>query len=42
MKQEKTVISLPATQRARFLGYEITVYKHRDTRLTKDKRRPHG
>jgi group II intron reverse transcriptase/maturase len=41
LNQNKTLITHARTQRARFLGYDITV-QHGDARLFKDKRRPHG
>ena len=41
LNRNKTLITHARTQRARFLGYDITV-QHGDARLFKDKRRPHG
>jgi group II intron reverse transcriptase/maturase len=41
LNQDKTLITHARTQRARFLGYDISV-QHTDGRLYKDKRRPNG
>jgi group II intron reverse transcriptase/maturase len=41
LNRNKTLITHARTQRARFLGYDITVQRG-DARLFKDKRRPHG
>jgi group II intron reverse transcriptase/maturase len=41
LNQDKTLITHARTQRARFLGYDITVQRS-DTRLFTDRRRPHG
>ena len=41
LNQDKTLITHARTQRARFLGYDITVW-HSDTKITKSRRYPNG
>jgi Type II intron maturase len=41
MNRKKTLITHARDQRARFLGYQITV-QHSRTKVTRDSRHPHG
>ena len=41
LNQDKTLITHARTQRARFLGYDITV-QHNNARIHRDRRRPNG